>query len=167
MLYWNDLQAYRSADHLLVVRNWLIGWRIVAQEQNGKERAKYGKHVIELASQTLTEEYGRGFGLTSIKNMRSFYLMFSKLQIGQAILDQFNLTDEPIRQAPLDESTIPFYPNLSWLHYERLLRVKDADARLWYLKESARVQWDYRTLQRNISSQYYYRLLQPPKHLRK
>ena len=118
MLYWNDLQAYPSADHLLVVRNWLIGWRIVAQEQNGKERAKYGKHVIELVSQTLTEEYGRGFGLTSIKNMRSFYLMFSKLQIGQAILDQFNLTDEPIRQAPLDESTISFYPNLSWLHYE-------------------------------------------------
>ena len=103
MLYWNDLQAYPSADHLLVVRNWLIGWRIVAQEQNGKERAKYGKHVIELVSQTLTEEYGRGFGLTSIKNMRSFYLMFSKLQI---------------RQAPLDESTISFYPNLSWLHYE-------------------------------------------------
>ena len=68
-------QAYRSADHLLVVRNWLIGWRIVAQEQNGKERAQYGKHVIKLASQTLT--------------------------------------DEPIRQAPLDESTIPFYPNLS------------------------------------------------------
>ena len=76
------------------------------------------------------QEYGRGFGLISIKNMRFFYLMFSKLQIGQAMLDQFKLTDEPIRQAVLDESTIPFYPNLSWLHYERLLRVKDADARL-------------------------------------
>ena len=74
------------------------------------------------------------------------------------MLDQFKLTDE---------STIPFYPNLSWLHYERLLRVKDADARLWYLKEAAREQWDYRTLQRNISSQYYYRLLQTPEHLRK
>ena len=73
-------------------------------------------------------------------------------------LDQFKLTDE---------STIPFYPNLSWLHYERLLRVKDADARLWYLKEAAREQWDYRTLQRNISSQYYYRLLLTPEHLRK
>ena len=83
------------------------------------------------------------------------------------LLDQFKLTDKPIRQAPLDESTIPFYPNLSWLHYERLLRVKDADARLWYLKEAAREQWDYRTLQRNISSQYYYRLLQTPEHLRK
>lgn len=90
-------QAYRSADHLLVVRNWLIGWHIVTQEQKGKERAQYGKHVIELASQTLTEEYGRGFGLTSIKNMRSFYLMFSKLQFGQAMLDQFKLTDNPMR----------------------------------------------------------------------
>ena len=160
-------QAYRSADHLLVVRNWLIGWRIVTQEQKGKERAEYGKHVIELASKTLTEEYGRGFGLTSIKNMRSFYLMFSKLQIGRAMLDLFKLTDRSIGQAVLDQSTIPFYPNLSWLHYERLLRVKDADARLWYLKEAAREQWDYRTLQRNISSQYYYRLLQTPEHLRK
>ena len=102
--------------------------------------------------------YVQGDGLTSIKNMRSFYLMFSKLQIGQALLDQFKLTDEPIRQAPLDESTIPFYPNLSWFHYERLLRVKDADAS---------EQWDYCTLQRNISSQYYYRLLQTPEHLRK
>lgn len=111
--------------------------------------------------------YVQGDGLTSIKSMRSFYLMFSKLQIGQAMLDQFKLTDEPLRQAPLDESTIPFYPNLSWLHYELLLCVKDADARLWYLKEAAREQWDYRTLQRNISSQYYYRLLQTPEHLRK
>lgn len=75
------------------------------------------------------------------------------------MLETIKLTDEPIRQVPLDESTIPFYPNLSWLHYERLLRVKDTDARLWYLKEAAREQWDYRTLQRNISSQYYYRLL--------
>ena len=71
-----------------------------------------------------------------------------------------------IRQAALDESVIPFYPNLSWLHYERLMRVKDDAARLWYLKETAREQWDYRTLQRNISSQYYYRLLQTPEQLR-
>ena len=83
-------QAYRSADHLLVVRNWLIGWRIVTQEQNGKERAKYGKHVIELASQTLTEEFGRGFGLTSIKNMRSFYLMFSNYKLVKQCLTNSN-----------------------------------------------------------------------------
>ena len=47
-------QAYRAADHLLVVRNWLIGWRIVEQEQVGKERAEYGKKTIDVASQILT-----------------------------------------------------------------------------------------------------------------
>lgn len=159
-------QAYRAADHLLVVRNWLIGWRIVEQEQAGKERAEYGKKILELASQSLTQEFGKGFGLTSIKNMRSFYLTFSKLKISQAMLDQFGIESNSIRQALLDESMIPFYPNLSWLHYERLMRVKDEAARLWYLKETAREQWDYRTLQRNISSQYYYRLLQTPEQLR-
>ena len=159
-------QAYRAADHLLVVRNWLIGWRIVEQEQAGKERAEYGKKIIEVASLSLTQEFGKGFGLTSIKNMRSFYLTFSKLQISQAMLDQFGIESNAIRQAALDESVIPFYPNLSWLHYERLMRVKDDAARLWYLKETAREQWDYRTLQRNISSQYYYRLLQTPEQLR-
>ena len=159
-------QAYRAADHLLVVRNWLIGWRIVEQEQEGKERAEYGKRVLELASQSLTEEYGRGFGLTSIKNMRSFYIKFRNLQIRQSLLDEFNITQFSIRQSLLDESVIPFYPNVSWLHYERLMRVKDEVERLWYLKETARTQWDYRTLQRNISSQYYRRLLQTPEQLR-
>ena len=87
-------QAYRAADHLLVVRNWLIGWRIVEQEQAGKERAEYGKKVLEVASQTLTQEFGKGFGLTSIKNMRSFYLTFSNLQISQAMLDQFGIASK-------------------------------------------------------------------------
>lgn len=159
-------QAYHAADRLLVVRNWLIGWRIVEQEQKGKERAGYGKRVLELASQSLTEEYGKGFGLTSIKNMRSFYIKFRNLQIRQALLDEFNIPWFPIRQPLPDESEIPFYPNVSWLHYERLMRVEDETARMWYLKETARTQWDYRTLQRNISSQYYQRLLQTPKQLR-
>ena len=159
-------QAYRAADRIFVVRNWLIGWRIVEQEQKGKERAGYGKRVLELASQSLTEEYGKGFGLTSVKNMRSFYIKFRNLQIRQALLDEFNITQLPIRQPLPDESVIPFYPNVSWLHYERLMRVEDEVARMWYLKETARTQWDYRTLQRNISSQYYQRLLQTPEQLR-
>ena len=159
-------QAYRASDRILVVRNWLIGWRIVEQEQKGKKRAGYGKRVLELASQSLTEEYGKGFGLTSVKNMRSFYIKFRNLQIRQALLDEFNITQLPIRQPLPDESVIPFYPNVSWLHYERLMRVEDEVARMWYLKETARTQWDYRTLQRNISSQYYQRLLQTPEQLR-
>ena len=158
--------AFRAADNMLVVRNWLIGRRIVEQEQDGKRRAEYGKRVLELASQTLTDKYGRGFSLTSVKNMRSFYIKFRNLQISQALLDQFNVDQSQISQAMTDEFKIPFYPNVSWLHYERLMRVEDETARCWYLKETARTQWDYRTLQRNISSQYYQRLLQTPEQLR-
>lgn len=57
-------------------------------------------------------------------------------------------------------------PQLSWMHYERLMRVTDKEARQWYLEESAREQWDYRTLRRNIDSQYHYRLLQTPQKSR-
>ncbi len=158
-------QAYRAADHLMVVRNWLIGWRIVEQEQQGKERAEYGKRVIALASESLTQEYGKGFSLASVKNFKQFYLTFRHLQIGQAMLSQFKMDESTIGQAMLSQSPQPFYSNLSWLHYERVMRVKDETARLWYLKEASREQWDYRTLQRNISSQYYYRLLQTPEQL--
>ena len=114
---------------------------------------------------SLILSYSADFSVILRKNKNSLYIHtrtyneFFLFILGVLTHPQFKLTDEPIRQVPLDESTIPFYPNLSWLHYERLLRVKDTDARLWYLKEAAREQWDYRTLQRNISSQYYYRLL--------
>ncbi len=171
-------QAYRAADHMMVVRNWLIGWRIVEQEQHGKERAEYGKRVIALASESLTKEYGRGYSQTNVKSWRKFYLNFKGLQIGQAMLAQFKVEQLSIGHMPVDtsseekgqatlaESSVPFYPNLSWLHYERLMRVEDETARLWLLKEATRQQWDYRTLQRNISSQYYGRLLQTPENLR-
>ena len=57
----------------------------------------------------------------------------------------------------------PLLPQLSWSHYESLMRVPDLDARQWYMQEAAAEQWDYRTLKRNIASQYYYRLMQTPK----
>lgn len=159
-------QAYRAADHVMVVRNWLIGWRIVEQEQQGKERAEYGKQVIALASEVLTQEYGRGFSTTNIKNFRRFYLMFKGLQIGQTASDQFNMSVSKIGQIASDQLAVTFYPNVSWSHYEALLRIEDETARLWYLKETASNQWEVKTLQRNISSQYYYRLLQTPEQLR-
>ncbi len=140
-------QAYRSANQLIVIRNWLIGCRIVEQEQHGKQRAEYGKRVLEIASESLSKEFGKGFGLSNIKNFRQFYLTFKGLQI---------------RQTVSDELAIPYCPNLSWSHYEDLMRVADIDARVWYMKEAASCQWDVRTLHRNISSQYYYRLLQTP-----
>ena len=57
---------------------------------------------------------------------------------------------------------LPLYPQLSWIHYEKLIRVPDLAARNWYMREAATQQWDYRTLKRNIDSQYYYRIVQTP-----
>ena len=157
--------SYRMANMMQVVQNWLIGRRIVVQEQQGKTRADYGKHVIELASQSLTEEFGRGFSETQVRNYRKFYLAFSNLLIQQTAPAEFKSRLASIQQTMPAESVsdgIVLPIQLSWSHYERLIRVADPEARMWYMQEAATQQWDYRTLKRNIDSQYYYRLTQTP-----
>ena len=156
--------SYRAANLMQVVSNWLVGWRIVEQEQHGSKRAEYGKHVIELASKTLTEEFGKGYSETALRRFRKFYLEFSNLQVLQAVPKQFVEQLAQIQPPTLAESetAIPLYPQLSWMHYERLMRVSDLNARQWYMQEAASQQWDYRTLKRNIDTQYYYRLTQTP-----
>jgi hypothetical protein len=135
--------AYSAVNFAQVRQNWLIGQRIVKQEQHGKARAEYGKHIIEIASKALTAEFGKGFSLTNIENFKSFYLTFNDLQIDQSLPDQ-------------SKTALPL---LSWTHYEHLLRVKNDVARNWYLQEAVRQTWSYRTLDRNISTLYYRRLL--------
>ena len=161
--------SYRMANLMQVAQNWLIGRRIVEQEQQGKIRAEYGKHVVELASQVLTKEFGQGFSETQIRNFRKFYLTFSGLQIQQTVPAEFRSRLASIQQTMPAESSdngIAMPVQLSWSHYERLIRVADPDARFWYMHEAATQQWDYRTLKRNIDSQYYYRLAQTPKSQR-
>ena len=161
--------SYRMANLMQVAQNWLIGRRIVEQEQQGKIRAEYGKHVVELASQVLTKEFGQGFSETQIKSFRKFYLTFSDLQIQQTMPAEFKSRLRRIRQTMPAESVndgIALPVQLSWSHYERLIRVADPEARIWYMHEAATQQWDYRTLKRNIDSQYYYRLAQTPKSQR-
>ena len=157
--------SYRMANIMQVIQNWLIGKRIVEQEQQGELRAGYGKHVIEIASQTLTEEFGTGFSETQVRNFRKFYLTFKELQIQQTMPAEFKSRLSVIQQTTSAESLTEGYPlpvQLSWSHYERLIRVADPMARYWYMQEAASQQWDYRTLKRNIDSQYYYRLAQTP-----
>ena len=157
--------SYRMANMMQVVQNWLIGRRIVEQEQQGNARAGYGKHVVELASLSLTEMFGQGFSETQVRNFRKFYFSFSNLQIQQALPAEFRTRLATIQQTLPAESVtdgllLPI--QLSWSHYERLIRVADPEARMWYMQEAATQQWDYRTLKRNIDSQYYYRLAQTP-----
>ena len=164
-------KAFAAVNYSLVERNWRIGQRIVEQEQNGASRAEYGKHVIEVASAALTEEFGKGFSYTYIANYKRFYLTFSDLQILQTLSEEFKkqkhqtLSDKssllPQKgQTPPAQSELRLLP---WSHYERLMRVEDKKAREWYAKEAFNEGWSYRTLNRNINTLYYERLLMSTK----
>ena len=130
--------AYQAVNTALVQRNWLIGYRIAEEEMNGERRAEYGTEVIKKLSKELTSEYGKGFDYSSLYKFVRFYKMFPAI---------------------LDTASPKSLPLLSWSHYRVLLQVEDAEARDWYKKEAAEQAWSVRTLQRNISSQYYYRML--------
>lgn len=166
-------QSYKAINLMQVASNWLVGKRIVEQEQKGAAKAEYGRYVIRLASETLTQEFGKGYSETNVKSFRKFYMMFDKiliqktpsanLPIGQTLSAQFN-SIELLKHINQIKQALP--AELCWSHYERLMRVEDDTARLWYMQEAASQQWSFRTLDRNISSQYYYRLLQTPDALK-
>ena len=128
-------KAYSAINTAMVEAYWLIGRRIVEEEQGGTSRAEYGKQILKELSAELTKEFGKGFSVGSLYYYRQFYTTFPE-----------------IFATP--------WRILSWSHYKRLMQVSDSEARDWYIKEASEQMWSYRTLDRNISSQYYYRLLQ-------
>ena len=160
-------KAFAAVNYSLVERNWRIGKRIVEEEQNGEARAEYGKHIIEVASAALTEEFGKGFSETNIRTFRKFFLIFRNLEIQQSVSAESNL---PKQQTLSDNLSSHFQKGqtppaqfklrlLPWSHYERLIRIEDKRARDWYAKEAFEQGWSYRTLSRNINTLYYERLL--------
>ena len=164
-------KAFATVNYSLVERNWRIGQRIVEEEQNGASRAEYGKHVIEVASAALTKEFGKGFSETNITNFKKFYLKFKELAILQTVSEEFKKQKQ---QTQSDESSLLPQKGqtasaqfelrlLPWSHYERLIRVEDKKAREWYAKEAFEQGWSFRTLNRNINTLYYERLLMSKK----
>jgi predicted nuclease of restriction endonuclease-like (RecB) superfamily len=129
-------KSYQAINTAMVEAYWKIGEKIVLEEQQGKERADYGKAIIKNVSVALTEEFGKGFSQRSIRKYRQFYLCFQQS---------------------------PIWPTLSaklqWSHLELLMRITNIDARNYYLKEASEQMWSVRTLDRNISTLYYQRLL--------
>lgn len=168
IVYTAKQKAYQAADTYQVVSNWLVGRRIVEQEQHGQERAQYGKHIVELASEALTAEFGKGYSIVNIKSFRKFYLTFNNLPIGQtpSAQSENGLTIKGQTVSAELELAKMLPSNLSWSHYERLMRIKNEDERDWYMREAAQENWGVRTLNRNIGSQYYHRLLQTPESKR-
>lgn len=128
--------AFAAVNVALVNRNWLLGKRIADEELKGEGRAEYGAEIIKNLAKNLTKTYGKGFTQRNLYNCEKFYEMYPE-----------------ILQSLAAKSI------LSWTHYTVLMQVSDPVARQWYEKEALGEMWSVRTLQRNIDSQYYYRML--------
>ncbi len=126
-------QLRQAVNSVMVQSYWEIGRLIVEDEQQGESRAEYGKQQLQQLSQQLTERLGKGFDITNLRKMRTFYQAF------------------PIRDALRLE--------LSWTHYRTLLRIDNPQARDWYLHEAITQSWSARALERQIGTLYYERLL--------
>lgn len=126
-------QVRQSVNSAMVQSYWQIGRLIVEQEQQGENRAAYGKQQLQQLSKQLTERLGKGFDVGNLRNMRQFYITF------------------PIHDAVRSE--------LSWTHYRALMRIDNPAARDWYLQEAISQSWSARALERQISTLYYERLL--------
>jgi predicted nuclease of restriction endonuclease-like (RecB) superfamily len=163
-------RAYAAVNFAQVEANWLIGRQLVEQEQHGAARAEYGKQIIALASRELTKEFGRGFSERNLRQFRQFYQMFPSLPIRQTLIAKSDTgqrhlsepatntenTDLAIADCQIQER---LFRLLTWTHIQRVMRVENPAAQAWYLKEAAEQSWAVRTLDRNISTQYYERLL--------
>ncbi len=134
--------TYQAVNVALVRRNWLLGYRIASEEMQGEERAKYGAEIIKKLAEELSAEYGKGFTKSNLYSFYAFYKTYPE------IFQTLSGKSQGL---------------LSWSHYAVLLQVNDEKARMWYEKEAVEQTWSVRTLQRNISSQYYYRMLQTQK----
>ena len=133
LLYDARGRVLTTVNSAMVQTYWHIGRLIVEDEQAGNSRAEYGKKQLDILSQELIFEFGRGFDITNLRNMRKFYLTFPKQ-------DALRL-------------------ELSWTHYRTLIRIENIKARDWYLKEAIDQNWSSRALERQVSKLYYERLL--------
>ena len=174
--------AYHAVNVSLVYRNWLIGKRIVEEELKESRKENYGLEIIKSLSKAIEKKHGKGFSRTSLYQYYSFYRLYPNIfqpPAGQSFLkektDGHEIVWPPARKSfPKEKEYVveivssatirSFLHNveknvLSWSHYVELISVVDVRAREWYEKECITQRWSKRTLRRNITSQYYYRVL--------
>jgi len=173
-------KAYSAVNTAMVEAYWLVGKRIVDEEQQGEDRAAYGKEILKTLSTELNAEFGKGFSLTNLQNFRKFYLTFGFWGIEQTASAIFtNQIEQTVSvksgtemekektKSKADESKNLIwrtaFAKLTWSHFERIIRVENETARNYYLTEAAKQNWSVRTLDRNISTLYYHRLISSQK----
>ena len=162
--------AYYAVNETLIKRNWLLGMRIQHEVLKDK-RAEYGEQVVKCLSKELSIKYGNGFSRNNLYRFIAFYKSFpdffhavsGKTEIVPSLTGQSE--NVPSLTGLLEYSDIfeilkPMRTlRLSWSHYSIILQDSSLEARHWYEQEAAREMWSTRTMQRNVSSQYYHRLL--------
>lgn len=142
-------QAKTAVNLSMVYAYYEIGHRIYEEEQQGKERAAYGKYLLKELSDHLSKKFGKGFSITNLKQMRQFYLTYRDDQISQKVSDQF-------KNLPVVSSGRKFF--LSWSHYLKLMRISDIDERHFYEIEAAKNGWSLSEMKRQFDSSLYERL---------
>jgi hypothetical protein len=157
-------RAARAVNATMTATYWMIGRRIVEEEQRGSKRADYGEELVERLGVALTARFGRGFGARNLWRMRSFFLAYPAIlspvsselpaRRGRKILSTLS-SESPRDQLASVAARLP----LPWWHYVRLLAVKSEQARRFYEEESVRGGWTVRQLRRQIDSQFYERTL--------
>jgi predicted nuclease of restriction endonuclease-like (RecB) superfamily len=144
--------AYQAVNETLIKRNWLLGMRIQHEVLND-QRAEYGEQVVKNLSVQLVGRYDKSFSERNLYHFIDFYKLFPELfhAVSGKLLENTNIMNSLRSKSPI---------RLSWTHYRIILQETTADGRTWYENEAAKEMWSTRTLQRNVSSQYYHRLLQ-------
>lgn len=137
----------RTVNQTMVYTYFEIGRIIVEQEQNGMERADYGKQILKELSKRLTQEFGKGFSVENLDRMRYFYKTYAS-EISSTVLTN----SETISR----KSETGFV--LSWSHYLKLMRIPNAEERSFYEIEAANSNWSLREMSRQIDSELYLRL---------
>ncbi|MFH6966946.1 YhcG family protein [Flavobacterium sp. FlaQc-28] len=151
-------QVLRTVNSTMTITYFEIGRIIVEEEQNGKDRAEYGKQLLQSLSQQLTKEFGKGFSVDNLSNMRKFYLTFSISESLTRIL-QIQKTQSPTTKLNrVDYQTLSSFFKLTFTHYVFLMRIDDEKERRFYKIESEKNNWSVRELKRQYDTALYTRL---------
>lgn len=153
----------RAVNSTMVQVYFEIGKMIIEEEQGGNDRAKYGKNLLQGLSKALTKEFGKGFSVTNIQQMRNFYLAYRKQQTASVKLQNTSITPSLEENQNLELTKIRDIDNpnfdLSWSHYLTLVRIENRLERQFYEIEATKNQWSVKELKRQYNSALYTRLV--------
>lgn len=148
----------KNVNQTIVLTYFEIGKLIVEEEQEGKERAEYGKSVLKELSQKLTDEFGKGYSVYNLERMRNFYLIFKgRITETEKSASPMRKSDDEKSALPMRKIESPF--NLSWTHYLQLIKIENEEERNFYEIEAVNNNWSVRELERQYDSSLYERLV--------